>query len=104
VCPKCGLRDEIVAPITKAPQTSKCACGSDAQRDRQAELGGVQTDWAEPILSDAAGVMPSQVAEARARFPHHEYLNDGRIVFRSRRQRASILRELGYHDNNDFAG
>jgi hypothetical protein len=53
-----------------------------------------------PILSDALGVHPSQIAEAQSKFPHHNFTPDGRMVIRSHTERNRILKELGFHDRN----
>jgi hypothetical protein len=54
--------------------------------------------YQQPILSEALAIHPSQIPEARQRFPHHEYTPDGRMVLRSHTQRNQVLRELGFHD------
>jgi hypothetical protein len=49
-------------------------------------------------LSEALGVHPSQIDEARRRFPHHEFAPDGRMVIKSVAHRKKVLKELGYAD------
>lgn len=58
--------------------------------------------WREPLLSDAAGVHPDQIAEAKAAFPHHEYTEDGRMIFRSARHRRQCLKDIGMVDKSSF--
>jgi hypothetical protein len=95
-----GHSDDVVSTIEKRDTCPVCRyCGKPTQRDVVASMRP-HTDrgYDTPIYSDAAGVMPSQVQEARQRFPHHEYTNDGRLVFRSHTQRERILKEIGLHD------
>jgi len=77
-------------------------CEGNALRDIASELGGVQTDWAEPIYSEAAGVGPEQVAQARAVNKNHEYTDDGRMIFRSKGHRKQCLKDLGMVDRDGF--
>jgi len=48
--------------------------------------------------SDALGVAPNQVEEAKRQFPHHEFAPDGRMRIRNPQHRKQVLRELGYAD------
>jgi hypothetical protein len=71
-------------------------------RDVAAEYGGMQTEWTEPLYSDAAGVHPDQIAECKARFSHHEFTQDGRMIFRSKSHRDRCLRDIGMVDKDGF--
>lgn len=87
-CPRCLAKDlpqDVAVP--------------NLQRD-VAESMRVHTDlgYQQPIYSDSMGIEPSAVAQARRDNPHHEYTDDGRMVFRSHQQRERILRESGFVD------
>lgn len=59
--------------------------------------------WTDPILSDAAGIHPDQIPEAKAKFPHHNYTEDGRMIFRSKRERKRHLKDIGLIDKDAFS-
>lgn len=69
-------------------------CGAPVSRTATGRGGGASTAY----LSDALGVAPNQIAEAKARFPHHEFAPDGRMVIKSPEHRKQVLREIGYAD------
>ncbi len=97
-CPECGKPlCEITLSIHEDVPTPKC-CGGPM--DRVYGSRGFSTGYSVPILSDALGVMPNQVAEARTLHPDREYTPDGRLVMRSHQDRNRYLREDGFHDNN----
>ncbi len=57
-----------------------------------------------PILSEAMGVAPNQVAEAveyaKANGVPTDYTADGRAILRDRAHRKRFLRMSGYHDRS----
>jgi hypothetical protein len=55
-----------------------------------------------PLLSDALGVHPSQIAEAKRRFPHHNFAPDGRMILGSHYERKRVLKDLGMHDRDSY--
>jgi len=61
-----------------------------------------------PILSDAAGVAPSQVGEARQKFAdlglNTEVMRDGRVVFTSASHRKKHCEAVGLYDRNGGYG
>jgi hypothetical protein len=65
-------------------------------RDLRAETVNAQNDFEHPVFSEALGIDPSQIQEARARFPHHDFLPDGRMVIRSTAERERIRKDLGF--------
>ena len=102
-CPKCQNVQEEFRSIDQRADPLACEeCASAMERDISEELGGVQTDWAEPIYSEAAGVGPEQVAQARAVNKNHEYTDDGRMIFRSKGHRKQCLKDLGMVDRDGF--
>ncbi|MFP3345223.1 hypothetical protein R0J87_22345, partial [Halomonas sp. SIMBA_159] len=71
-------------------------------RNYFAEHASTRGDYVEPVLSEAAGVMPDQVAEHRRRHPDVPMTNDGRVIFTSHSQRKRVLRKLGMVDRDGF--
>jgi len=105
-CDTCGATSEVFRPMADRSNQEVCSCGHDMRRDYAAELGGVQTDWDEPLLSNAAGVHPEQVVEerkvARERGIPVDYLPDGRAVFKSHASRRKALRMMGLVDKDSY--
>lgn len=66
----------------------------------------VHTDrgYQTPILSEALGVNPSQINEAKQRFPHHNFTPDGRMILSSHTERRQVLKELGFRDWDGVSG
>lgn len=56
----------------------------------------------ETYYSDALGVHPSQIAEAKQRFPDHDFTPDGRMVIRGHQHRKKVLKDLGMQDLNRY--
>lgn len=96
-------------PMGKAPEYVRLEDGRRARRDILAEHGEFRPtcgNW--PILSDALGVHPSQVAEATAQ-AHSvgvptEFRPDGRAVLRSPEHRKRFAEALGFYDLNGGYG
>lgn len=70
-------------------------------------IGSMATNTTEqeyhtPILSDALGVHPSQINEAKSHFPHHEFTPEGQLILRSHAHRNRVMKELGFHDNDGY--
>lgn len=102
-CEECDETHDLHRPMESRDEPADCpACGNPMARDRAAELGGVQTDWTHPILSEAAGVAPEQVAEARRVNKDHKYTDDGRMIFTSKKHRQKCLRDIGMVDRDGF--
>lgn len=53
-------------------------------------------DFDRPLLLRSIGVAPSQIEEAKRRFPDHEFAPDGRMIIRSYQQHKQVLRDLGF--------
>tara|TARA_R100000458_G_scaffold41260_1_gene38898 strand:- start:1071 stop:1445 length:375 start_codon:yes stop_codon:yes gene_type:complete len=79
-------------------------------RDFAAEQGGFDSNCSNwPMKSDAAGVHPDQIGEARKeakRFgvPTNFDGKTGQAIFTSRSHRAEYLKAKGYHDRNGGYG
>ncbi len=102
-CEKCDVHQDEIRPVDRRNDPVCCQqCAGAMARDIGKEQGAVQTDWTDPLYSDGAGVHPDQVADARARNKNHEYLDDGRMVFRSKSHRDQCLRDIGMHDKDGF--
>ncbi len=102
-CEKCGAVEDSYRLVEFRNDPLPCVgCCGHMIRCLANEVGGVQTDWVDPLLSDAAGVHPDQVADARSRFKHHEYTDDGRMIFRSKKHRDRCLKDIGMHDKDGF--
>jgi TPP-dependent trihydroxycyclohexane-1,2-dione (THcHDO) dehydratase len=64
--------------------------------------------WSKPILSNGAGVHPSQAKAEMARAKKHgidvSFTKDGRAVFESRSQRKKYCRFINLHDRDGGYG
>lgn len=78
--------------------------------DLAAQVGSVKTPspagW--PLISDAAGVHPRQIPEAKASLAaagiRCEFTSTGAAIFESRGQRKAVLKHLGLHDKDGGYG
>lgn len=101
-CPECETTEERVVPVEERNDQRCVNCHSQMARDYFAEHANTRGDYVDPILSEAAGVMPSQVAEHRRLHPDIPITNDGRVVFTSHSQRKQVLKKLGMVDRDGF--
>lgn len=100
---ECGSREEILRTMDGRNDPAPCpSCGQPMSRDILGEQGNVQGEWTEPLYSEAAGVHPDQIAECRARFPHHEFAPDGRMIFRSPQHQRRCLKDIGFRDKDAY--
>lgn len=80
----------------------------EAFPDKPIGLPMTETQAAWPILSDAVGIHPDQVDEAREECKRlgvpTDFKDDGRVVFTSRAHRKEYLRAHGYYDRNGGYG
>lgn len=99
-CPSCGKRDELVRSIASRHELAPCpVCTAPMERDILAEhVHSTEQEYNRPLYSEAAGIHPSQIAEAKRINPDHEFTPDGRMVFRSHAQRKRQLKEIGLTD------
>jgi hypothetical protein len=72
------------------PNVCCATCGKIAPREAPPVQQGFH-----PLLSDAMGVHPSQVAEHRAAHPDIPMTDDGRVVIRSAKDNERICKKLG---------
>lgn len=71
-------------------------CSTLSPRDISEEARTGNFGESEEQYSEAAGVHPSQIAEARAKFPSHRFLPDGRMIFKGQREKERVLKDLGF--------
>jgi putative FmdB family regulatory protein len=104
-CPS-GHQHSHIRVIADRDLPSVCpVCKGEASRDVIASMPRQTTEqeYDQPIYSDALGVHPSQIPDAQQKFPHHEFLGDGRMVIRSHTQRKRVLKELGMRDWDSYS-
>ncbi|MCC7147131.1 MAG: hypothetical protein IT443_11855 [Phycisphaeraceae bacterium] len=109
-CPQCGHRIDEFRRMkdfdAPGPLCQRCQLkpptGASASvpmlRDVVAEHAAVRGDYATPILSDAMGCAPDQVAEHRRVYPDIPITDDGRVILTSHNQRKKVMRQLGMRD------
>ena len=61
-----------------------------------------ETGFSREQYSDALGVHPEQIAEAKAKFPDHRFHPDGRMIFSSASEKKRVMKDLGFHDLNSY--
>lgn len=100
-----GETVERVFVMGKAPGKITLPGGRSAFRDYRAEQSGPHSSpgtW--PQHSTAAGVMPSQIAEAQAASVKAgvptQFTADGEAIFTSRKHRRDYLKSVGMHDRD----
>lgn len=101
----CGHTEDFFRPMAKSGDPCPCPkCGLPMNRDVVAEHGTSKNAEAGEYYSDALGVHPSQIAEAKRQFPHHEFLPDGRMIIRNYQHRQRVMKDLGYieYDKRDL--
>lgn len=122
-CDVCGTTEDHIRRVADRNDLPPCpACTHDTkhypggnfmeevpdvqrmQRDITAEGGHTDTGYQNEILSEALGIDPSQISEAKKRFPHHNFAPDGRMILTSHGERKRVLRELGFRDWDSYTG
>lgn len=94
-----GHTHDLYRKIDQRMEPAPCpVCHSPGTRDIAGEHVNAQNDFEHPVYSEALGVHPSQIAESRSRFPHHDFTPDGRLIIRSTQERERIRRDLGFTD------
>jgi hypothetical protein len=98
------------APCGKAPDTITLEDGTVCKRNLGAEIVGrgrrSGATW--PMESDALGVHPDQVAEARKESERlgvpTNFTSDGKAILESRAHRKAFAEALGFYDRNGGYG
>lgn len=83
-------RFEVYAGENEVPPCPECG----KPGHRIIEDGGRNAGFIQ--YSRSLGVAPSQIAEAKKMFPHHEFLPDGRMVFQSAKELDRVKKDLGF--------
>ena len=107
-CPSCGRLFERRLPMSECDSEQRCECGAVARRDYVAEHCGQragQAGW--PLVSEAAGVHPSQIGEAKELIRRKagvdcQFTSDGNPIFTSMEHRRKCLRAMGYQDKLSY--
>lgn len=97
-CPSCSYAFDHVVSVSHRNYDQACpACGNIECKRDFVESMKPHTDkgFSSPALSRAMGVMPEQIAEAQANFPHHKFAPDGRMVFESAKEYDQARKDLG---------
>lgn len=96
-CVACNKVFEAFRRMSEALDTYRCPdCGKGCSRAYWAEFSFTQGGDPVEQYSEAAGVHPSQIEECKRRFPHHDFLPDGRMIFRGQRHKDRCLKDLGF--------
>jgi putative FmdB family regulatory protein len=93
-CPDCGIEFEEVHPMSEYDKDTPCPeCGAVATR-----LISCPTVYAENIcrVSQALGVHPSQIPEARKIHPGAEFTADGAMKIKDRTEKLKRLKERNW--------
>lgn len=109
---KSGERIELTMSVAEYERVVKDGTiienGVRYERDLMADLPGGAHPGKWPMMSDAMGVHPSQIQEARdyaaAMGVNTEYAADGRPILRDRAHRRAHMRAMGFRDNDGGYG
>lgn len=102
-----GHATHLFVPVEDYSRITLCdKCGDQAERVYGQTM--INTGRGYPMLSDAAGVNPSQIkAEQRfleSRGVKTEFTRDGAAIFRDRKHRKEHLRAVGMFDKSGGYG
>ncbi len=97
VCQECGYEFDDTREMRNSDIQPSCVqCGGSTNRDYSSAVSQCRPEQA----SDALGIHPMQIPEAVARFPHHRYDSQGRMLFSTNAEMQRALKDLGYVDKN----
>ncbi len=105
---RCNECDRIFSDMNTISKrhTSECKCGGIANRDLDAELAAVgkRHKWIteNERWSRSMGVPVASLDEYRKKYPKSTYLDDGRLLIKSRSDKLRQMKERGFVelDNN----
>ena len=111
-CETCGKTQERAFGMKEGhPANTVCLdCGGNAVRDVVADMRSTvhSTGAGWPMLSDAMGVHPDQIPEAREHAARHgiptDFAPDGRAILRSCDHRKRYGELIGMYDRNGGYG
>lgn len=95
-----GAEHDPLGPT--AHNCPKCGCMCRWIRRGSGELPS--NAQSPEYYSDGLGVGAHQIAEAKQRFPHHEFDSSGRMLIKGQRHKDKVMRELGFveYTKNDL--
>lgn len=100
-CPKHGRFEKFVwhADAAKGVKCEKCgkSCEMVLVSGKHAGM-----DYDQPVLSDAMGVHPDQLAAERKRHPDLNFTDDGRVILRNHYERKKVMKRLGFFDKDGY--
>lgn len=105
ICPKCKLGTEVHRPMAESSLPVTCVCGTQMERNYQAEQCATHGDYSEPIISSSMAFDAQDADEHRKRHPGVELQIDGQFaypVLRSLTQKRAYLKARKWQDNNAF--
>lgn len=110
-CPVCHYREDHIRRVDERNNPALCPiCAANhdlvsvpfMERDAMSEQTGrpPEMGYSSPMYSEALGVAPNQVDDARRRFPDHKFTPDGRMILESHKERNRVLKDLGFVDRS----
>lgn len=110
-CDACKRTEEVWhATAGTQPVTLQCQCGRVMERDYLSEQGGRSFADVGEVRSLAAGVVPSQAADAERQM-HQRGIDGvrfdrrtGEAIFKDRHTKLRAIRAMGLHDRDEIRG
>lgn len=107
-CSVCGHVHDEVRTIANRSLPSPCPqqqCDGAMERAMFLERTATppEMEYSRPFLSEALGVDPSQINDAKRRFPDHKFHPDGRMIIESHKERKQVIKDLGFRDNDSYS-
>lgn len=100
----CGATEDHYTTVDKRNDPRVCPVdGGEMIRDFLAEQTPRRFAETGEGVSEAMGVNPDQIAEAKKLFPHHNFRPDGAMVFKNYQERKRVIKDLGYRDYDSYS-
>lgn len=106
-CPECGQDDTVFQGISQDRRAPRCSCGTEMDRDFQAEAPGPPRPFATPIqMFSIACNTPEEIAQLRSAAPGVEVSDDpsdplyGVPIARDRQQKLQALDAIGWEEKS----
>lgn len=97
VCSNCNKSEERILPMRDSDKPQFCKCGSEMQRNFQADLFvDGNRDYYRSIVSDSLAVSPEQITEHKQLFPDIQVTPEGQPVFDNFKQHDDYLKATGF--------
>lgn len=95
-CPN-GHVEEVLWPMRASGMSYTCPlCKQPATRAITRETPRANNDFTHTVYSEALGVHPSQITDAKRRFPHHNFTADGRMILANSAEVKRVRADLGW--------